>query len=493
MLASVMSSNESAGASEARSRLERALGVVTEVRAGEGVTALVLTLDVFLLLTAYYVVKPVREGLILAMPSGAEYKSYLSAAVAVALLFVVPAYARTAGRVRKDKLVVGVTLFFASHLALFWALSKVPAVEHNLGILFFIWVGVFSMMVVAQFWSFANDLYTEERGNRLFPLVGIGASVGAALGAYITNFLRSTVHLGLYELLLVGSAVLAASAGLTHLAAKREHRHSSAKELPEARPRSFASPAAVATGAKKESGAFALVFGHRYLLLMALFSMVFTIVNTNGEYMLSVLVKARGKEAAALAGVVGDDAVRTFAKEFGTTFYGDFFLWVNILGVALQMFAVSRIVKFGGLSMAFFVLPVMALLDASLLLIVPTLLSVSELAVLRAGKIGENSVDYSVNNTVRNMLWLPTTTEMKYKAKQAVDSFFVRMGDVTSAVIVFVGGAVFHWPVRRFAMVNLVLVVVWLWLARSIVRENKAMTRSGPPASNEAEDKAAAA
>src|SRR4051794_24293267 len=92
-----------------RSALERVLGIITDIKAGEGVTALLLTLNVFLLLTAYYVIKPVREGLILAMKSGAEYKSYLSAAIAIALLGVVPVYARVASRLPKNKLVVSVT------------------------------------------------------------------------------------------------------------------------------------------------------------------------------------------------------------------------------------------------------------------------------------------------------------------------------------------------------------------------------------------------
>ena len=163
-------------------------------------------------------------------------------------------------------------------------------------------------------------------------------------------------------------------------------------------------------------------------------------MNTNSEYILSVLVKAKAKEAAAAAGIVGDEAVRKFTKGFGTSFYGDFFLWVNVLGVALQSFAVSRIVKLGGLRLALFVLPVISLFDSVALLTLPALLGVGELSVLRPGKIAVNASDYSINNTVRNMLWLPTSTEMKYKAKQAVDTFFVRMGDVASAGLVFVGG-----------------------------------------------------
>ena len=53
----------------------------------------------------------------------------------------------------------------------------------RIGVAFYIWIGVFNMVAVAQFWAFANDLYTNERGKRLFPLVGIGASLGALVGA----------------------------------------------------------------------------------------------------------------------------------------------------------------------------------------------------------------------------------------------------------------------------------------------------------------------
>ena len=447
------------------------------MEAGEGITALLLTCNVFLLLTAYYVIKPVREGLVLAMKSGAEYKSYLSAAIAVALLFAVPAYARVASRLPKNKLVVGVTLFFASHLAVFWVLSKIPAAEQNLGLVFFVWVGIFNMMVVAQFWAFANDLYTQEQGKRLFALVGIGASVGAALGAYVTNFLKDTLGLGIYELLLVSGVLLVGCALLTQMAHARERASGgrpTGKHPFRDAPSREAKPEVRQSEDGKE-GAFALVFRHKYLTLIAIFSLVFTFVNTNGEFILSVLVKAKAQEAAAAAGIVGDEAVRKFTKSYGTSFYGDFFLWVNVIGVGLQMFAVSRIVKLGGLRLAFFILPVISLFDSVALLTLPAALAVSELSVLRPAKIAENATDYSINNTVRNMLWLPTSTEMKYKAKQAVDTFFVRMGDVTSAALVFVGGDRLHWPVRNFAIVNAGLIAVWLVLARSIVRENEAM------------------
>src|SRR5439155_20834774 len=97
-------------------------------------------------------------------------------------------YGRAADRYAKNKLVIGVTLFFASHLLVFFALSK-TSVESSLGILFFVWMGVFSMMVVAQFWAFAADVYNEEQGKRLFALVGMGQAAGGVVGAWLTKFL----------------------------------------------------------------------------------------------------------------------------------------------------------------------------------------------------------------------------------------------------------------------------------------------------------------
>lgn len=435
------------------SGLERFLGIFTEVRAGEGITALLLTLDVFVLLTAYYLIKPVREALILALDSGAEYKSYMSGVIAVALLFAVPAYARVASGTAKHKLVIGVTLFFALHLVLFFLVAQLDAVAPYLGLVFFLWVGIFNMMVVAQFWAFANDLYDEERGKRLFALVGLGASVGAAVGSKIAGWLIGPI--GTMPMLLVAAALLVGSAALARAIHTREGAKTKAPE-----------PAATAPTAAKggSSGAFGLVFQHRYLLLIAFFSLVFSAVNSNGEYILGKLVK---EEATA---AVASGAIRQ--AELGDyigAVYGDFFFYVNVLGVLVQSLVVSRLVKRFGFGRAFLVMPVIALLNAGVSAVLPVF------AVVRIAKTAENAADYSINNTTRNMLWLPTSQEMKYKAKQAVDTFFVRMGDVGSALLVFVGTTMFDLGVRGVALANVALVLVWLVLARGILREQDAL------------------
>ncbi|MFM1892460.1 MAG: hypothetical protein RLZ44_1537, partial [Pseudomonadota bacterium] len=81
--------------------------------------------------------------------------------------------------------------------------------------------------------------------------------------------------------------------------------------------------------------------------------------------------------------------------------------------------------------------------------------------------------DYSLQNTVRQVLFLPTTREQKYKAKQAIDTFFVRSGDVLSAVLVFVGTTLFALSTQQFAMINIVLVFLWLVLAYLIGAEHR--------------------
>jgi ATP:ADP antiporter, AAA family len=460
-----------------RTLLERALGIVTEVRAGEGITAILLTVNVFLLLTAYYLIKPVREGLILAMEHGAEKKSYVSAAIAVTLLFAVPAYGKVKDRVATNKLVVGVTLFFASHLVLFWLLSH-TALRKELGLVFFTWVGVFNMMVVAQFWGFANDLYTEERGKRLFAIIGIGASLGSAVGAYITKFLKKTVGLGVFELLLVAAGFLAISAFLSHVVHVREKRLAE-EDVTLQKEKAAEKEAKKKDKAKVEAhpqGGFTLVARNRYLLLLAFFSLVFTIVDTNGEYILSTLAEERSK-AAAIAEHIPPDQIDSFSEGYIAAFYGSFYLWVNLIGLTIQTFLVSRIVKLGGLKLAFFIYPVVALGSSINNVVTPGLLGIDRLSAYRPTKTAENAIDYSLNNTVRNMLWLPTTTEMKYKAKQAVDTFFVRMGDVASAAMVFIFANRLAWPAHRFSIINIVLVVIWIVIAIGIVRENNRLTK----------------
>jgi AAA family ATP:ADP antiporter len=458
---------------EQRSPLERLLGIFTRVEPGEGFTVLVLTLNVFVLMTAYSAIKPVREGLILSLRSGAEYKAYMGAAIAVALLFAVPLYSRVADRMPRNRLVAGVTLFFAANLVGFRVASAFPAVRAELGLVFFLWLGVFNMMVIAQFWAFANDLYREEQGKRLFALIGVGQTVGAAVGSGIAVLLLELV--GVYQMLLVSAALLVVSAALTQAAHLREvHRRS----YPPAGPATDQHRAP--DGAVGKSGAFQMVLGDGYLRGIAVFSVLFSFVNSNGEYMLGRLVKDSAAAAVA-AGTLHADHVTEFV---GAT-YSRFYFFTNIATVALQAFVVSRFVQKAGMRVAFLVLPIIPLIDAMGVAATPLL------ALLFVGKIAENATDYSLNNTLRNMLWLPTTREMKYKAKQAIDTFFVRLGDVTSALFVYAVAGAAGLGVRGLAVASVAACGLWFLVARTILKRREAISTSVPPGAPDAlEEKA---
>src|SRR5207247_1732833 len=134
-----------------RSGLDNALSVFGDVRSGEGATTLLLMANVFLLLVCYSVIKTVREPLIL-LGGGAEVRSYSAAGQAVLLMGFIPVYSWFASRVDRVKLLVGVTLFFAVNIELF-ALAVATRMPY-VGVLFFIWVGIFNNSLVAQFWSY---------------------------------------------------------------------------------------------------------------------------------------------------------------------------------------------------------------------------------------------------------------------------------------------------------------------------------------------------
>jgi len=140
--------------------------------------------------------------------------------------------------------------------------------------------------------------------------------------------------------------------------------------------------------------------------------------------------------------------------------------WVNLVSLFLQAFVVSRIFKYAGVRTALFILPAIALAGNALIALLPIF------TVVRWAKILENSADYSIQNTTRHALFLPTSREAKYKAKQAIDSFFVRAGDMLQAAVVFVG-TMLAFSVRGFALVNVLLVVVWIALAVAIAREHR--------------------
>ena len=434
------------------SGLERFLNLFTVVRAGEARTALLLALNVFLILTAYYILKTVREALILGEGT-AELKSYLSAGQVIVLMFAVPLYGRLVAMFPRMRLINVVTMFFVICPPVFYVLAQfgVP-----LAAVYFVWIGIFSLMIVAQFWSFANDVYTKEEGERLLVLVGLGASLGAVAGSMVAE--RLIEPFGVLQLMLVGTVVLAVQLLITNYVDRTERAR---------RPRAAAAAGSVKKAAAPAQNAFAMVFRTRYLLLMAFMILFINWINTTGEYILGSIVKERA-EAMIADGTAGGLSEGQIIGDF----YARYFSLANATGLILQLFVVSRIIKHRGVAVAVMILPALSFGAYNVLIFVPLL------GAALIAKVVENSVDYSLNNTVRNMLFLPCTYEQKFAAKQAIDSFFVRMGDVLSAALVFAGTTIVVLPSRGFAAVNAMLAVGALLLAWRVGRYYKNLTVS---------------
>ncbi|MGZ8398335.1 MAG: NTP/NDP exchange transporter [Gemmatimonadales bacterium] len=459
------------GERERAGPLDRAMRLFTDVKPGEAGTALLLTLNIFLLLAAYYIVKPLREALILSS-EGAEVKSYAAAGQAIMLLGLVPAYGLLADRLPRRGLLNAVTAFFVLCLIAFFALTKANV---PVGVIFFLWVGIFSLMIVAQFWSFANDLYTKEQGERLFVIVAFGMSLGAVVGSILASRIIPVV--GVSQSLLVAAGLLVVAAVVSNVVDARERArhethlppHLTTAEIPAATGEyqiqgmddsQQLTVSLPGIGPTSRPGTFRLVFASRYLLLIALLMLIVNWVNTTGEYILGRTV-AEAAGAAVSSGTADGLAV----PEYIARFYSEFFLIVNVIGLLVQLFVVSRILKYFGVKAAILVLPLIALTGYTVLAFAPIL------ALVRAVKIAENATDYSVQNTVRNVLFLPTSRDEKYKAKQVIDSFFWRAGDVMSAALVFVGVTMLGLGTSGFARVNLVLAGIWLLLAVAVGRE----------------------
>jgi AAA family ATP:ADP antiporter len=452
------------------SKLERFLKLFTDVRAGEGVTALLMFVNVFLILCAYYFIKPLREGWIaisdISGLSKMEVKAYTSFGQSLLLIPVVALYGSLSSRVSRSALITGASLFCLSNLLIFWGLQPGVIFEHlpASGIAFYLWVGMFSVFVVAQFWTFAADIYTDERGKRLLPMIAIGATAGAAAGSGIADRLVEWGLVATDQLLLAATLPLGASIAITRYvdARSRSEGARSAEKKPESEKKAAA----------KEG--LAALLRHPFLLVTAALTLLFSWVNTNGENLLFNVVQHSLSQEAAQGGITDHTAVLEFTRAGTTAFYSNFFFWVNSVALLLQAFVCSRLLRYGGFGAILLMLPVISLLSYSAMALAPVL------GVVRIMKIAENSTDYSIHNTARHVLWLPVASALKFKGKPAIDTFVVRFGDGFAALTVLVGERLLHLSTQGFAVINVVLVVLWLGFGLSLVQLHGRFGREAP-------------
>lgn len=424
--------------------LDRFLGRFTRLRPGEGRSVVLFFAYALLMMVSYYILKTIREPLLLTGPSAA-IKSYAYAATAAVLLIAVPLYGLVFRHTGKQQLTRYVTVFFLFNLLLFYLAGRAGA---DIAFAYYVWVGVFGLTITAQFWGFAADSYNVKSGQRLFPVIMIGATLGGLAAPWLSGHLFPTV--GPWLLLLAAMGLLALTLpfiGWARAAVPPGSRGIGAVE-----------------GEREHGGIFGgmtLVFTDRYLFLLALLIILLNWVNTTGEYILAELA-VRHADALAAA---GQSIVKA---DFIAAFYGDFFFTVNLLTLLIQVFLVARVIHWIGVGWAVLVLPLVSIAGYGLVAFIPVF------TLIRVFKVIENSTDYSLMNTARHALYLPLTPAQKYEGKTTIEAFFWRFGDLLQAGAIYAGLNWLQFDLREFAMLNVGLSVCWLAVAWKLSRMYRA-------------------
>jgi AAA family ATP:ADP antiporter len=434
---------------------ERFLSLFTSVRPGEGASVWHLFAAAFGLTFAYYLLKPVREALLLS-EGDAELGAYMDGAVALTLIFLIPLYRQLylslSGSEIKSAVLRWVIAFFISNLLVFVILGQLGV---GISIPFYVWLSIFNVMVVAQFWAYAADLYNTKSGQRLFVVIMVGSSIGAWAGAKAAQGL--SLLLAPHFLMLLAAIILVAPLLLTYRA---EHLVPEGSENHETNP-----PGPEFGGFKEFIGGFEVVFRSHYLIMLALFMFTINMVSSLGKFILRSMVKIQSEQL-----LTDPDAALT-ASEYILRFYGDYNAWIALISLAMQLFLVSRLFRRVGVRGAILVLPVFMLLQFGTLALLPAMV------LFRWSMIGQNAINYSIQNTTNQALYLPLTREEKYIGKTTVDTVFVRLGDFAQGVLVFVGLHLLHLDQRGFIALTLALVLLLLYAALEIRHSHRRLVR----------------
>jgi ATP:ADP antiporter, AAA family len=343
----------------------------------------------FTLLAGYYVLRPLRDQMGIA--GGVKTLPWLFTATFVTLLVAQPLYGALVARLPRARFIPIVNHFFAANLALFWLLLTFDVQTVIVARVFFVWVSVFNLFVVAVFWSFMADLFTSEQGKRLFGFIGAGGTAGALLGPVITIGL--SVPLGPINLLIAAVVFLE----LAVLCVYRLERSTSARQGPQ-------------PGARRVGGsAFAALpelIRSPYLLGVGVWVSLLSFGAT-------ILYLAQANLVAATVHGAGAQ----------TRIFASIDLAVGLLTLATQVFATGRLLKRFGTGVAAGALPAVYVAGFAALALAPTLLVVVVVQVV------QRWMNFAIANPARQVFFTVVAREEKYKAKNLIDVVVYRGSD----------------------------------------------------------------
>lgn len=403
--------------------MPRFLQRVVDVRAGETRALLWSCVYFFCLLSAYYIIRPLRDEM--GVAGGVWNLPWLFTGTLAAMLLVHPPFAYLVTKLPRTRFVTLTYRFFMLCLALFFVLLKFATEEQSIwiGRVFYIWTAVFSLFIVSIFWGFMADTFSIDQGKRLFGFIGLGGTLGGIAGSSITTLLAA--RLGPVYLLLISIVLLEAGVQSVRRLARgspagAEPLHPDADALLGGPGEEIAD--AEGTGRLpdaerlKEQPIGGRVFGgishllrSPYLLGIAGYIVLYTILSTV-LYMQQADIADR---------IYADRALRT-------AFFAKLDLTVNVLTLLTQFYLTGRIIRVLGVGMTLALLPLLSVFGFAGLGVWPTLtVFVVFQVVRRAG-------NYAVAKPTRETLYTVVSREDKFKAKNFIDTFVYRAGDQVS-------------------------------------------------------------
>jgi len=352
----------------------------------------------FLLLSSYYILRPVRDEM--AVQAGAGQLQWLFTATFVTMLALVPLFGWLCARLPRAKMLPAVYFFFALNLAAFWAASRMGVPARDIAPVFFVWTSVFNLFVVSVFWSFMADLFDDAQAARLYGAIAAGGSCGAIAGPALTAL--AVTDLGASNLLLVSALLLVAAVGCIQELLAWGRRY----------PRKGEARAEEPIGGSIAAGVRA-AFSSPYLLGICAYLLCYTTLSTTLYFQQVEIVRAE----------VPDSTERT--RLFATID-----LVVNSLTLIVQLVLTARLGAVLGVGWMLALMPIASLAGFAWLGAVPTL------AVLIAFGVTRRVGEFAISKPVREALYTVVPREDRYKAKNFIDTVVYRGGDAFSGWLV---------------------------------------------------------
>jgi AAA family ATP:ADP antiporter len=376
--------------------ISRFLKRVSRIEAHEVNATLSSFLFVVILMSAYYILRPVRDAMASDW-SDAEV-SWLWTINFFISTAVVALYGVAVSRFRFQLLVPTVYGFFALTFVVFYVAASGSVDRILIDKAFYVWVSVFSLLHISVFWSFMSDLFNKEQAGRLFGIIAAGASVGGLIGPAIPSFFSES--LGTDNLMLIASGMLLLPIPIIFYL---QSLKSSALHNED-----FISQNAPAKIGGNPFAGFKLFFSNPYLLAIALFIFLYTGISSFVYFELKNLLA-------------------DFSRPERTAVWAQMDLAVNTLSIATGLFATGRIMSKFGMPVTIALVPVLICIGLIVIAISPVMAVVVGLQILR------RAGNYAVTRPAREMLFTRVDRETRFKAKPVIDIVAYRGGDTIMA------------------------------------------------------------